>query len=366
MKKSDTLRNIGDFLDVLWSRKRAKAPRSIKFLLLWITENCNLKCAMCGDRWRASTAEGKSTLSKEQWFSVIDSAKKLDTLVISITGGEALLHPDIFEILRHIKDCGMAAHLCSNGMALNDETVAKLRESGVHSFGISLDSDVPEIHNSLRGLPCFDQAVAGIEILRKALPRAKIGINFLISKPTFRRMKNIVDLGGELGVNQINFQPIHTNLQHKNKPLSSFQEFLFEPGDIDELERELKDLRAHARKRGMRISSGPFIEGIPLLYRRDTPFHACYAGYITCSVSPWGEVSPCADIDNRQTIHDATLEEIWRSPDFQSLRKRVRECTRQCWDTTNAELALRCTPAGFFHTLGDSVRDLLLYSRREK
>jgi AdoMet-dependent heme synthase len=362
MKNSNLLRTVGDFIDIHRSRALALAPRSLKFLLLWITESCNLRCMMCGDRWRASTARDQAALSREQWFRVIDSAAMLNTMVISLTGGEALLHPDIFEILARIRDRGIAAHLCSNGAALTEDTVMRLRESGACSFGISLDSDDPEVHNTLRGHPCFDQAVAGIRMLRRVIPRAKISINFLLCKPTFRRMRNMVDLGEELGVDQINFQPIHTNLQHKKKPLESFRELLFETGDVEELGRELDGLRAHAKRKCMRISSGPFIEKIPLLYTRDAPFHACYAGYISCAVSPWGEVSPCADIDGRQTIHDAPLEKIWRSADFQRLRTRVRECSRKCWDTTNAELALRCTAGGLFHTLGDSLHDLILYS----
>lgn len=360
------LGSLRRFIDVKIGRAMRTAPKSLPILLLWITDTCNLRCRMCGDRWRAHVSKEKPLLSTDEWLSVIDSAQRLNTMIVSLTGGEPLLHPDLFYILDYIRKTPIASHICTNGALLTESNVAKLAKTEVGSISVSLDSNEPSTHNSLRGRDCFNEVVTGIRCLRKRMPGTKININFLVCRLNFRKMAHMVRFGKELGVDQVNFAPIHTNLQHKYKPESDFRDLIFEKEDIPALSEELAKLRAAARTVGMRISSSSFLDGIPRFYAESSRWHTCFAGYVCCGVSPWGDVSPCADLDSKENVRHNPLHMIWRSNSFQQLRGKIDICNRQCWDTTHSELAIRCTLCGILRELPSVLKDLAVYGGNTK
>ena len=342
------------------SRSRRRVPDFLPILLLWVTDKCNLHCKMC-DQWRGSQSESLPELNTEEWLSVLDSASRLKTWIVAITGGEALLRPDIFEILTAIGKRGMACHLCTNGTTLTKTNILILLKTGVKSVSVSLDSDEPQIHNYLRGKSCFRQALDGIQLLRKEIPDLRISINFLATRANFKKMSKLIEMAKDLGVNEVNIMPLHTNLQHRNKPVETYHDLLFRANDIPELRVQLKKAKLCAKKMEVRIPSDAFLDGIPRFYTQAPPFHRCYAGYISCAVSPSGKVTPCADMDSELNVRNLPLDEIWKSFLFQQLRDNVINCTRRCWDTTNAELSIRCTISGLLREIRRNFSDLLRY-----
>ena len=358
---SDLLR----FLSIRRCRGTGRAPGRLTFLLLWITDACNLRCRMCGDRWRTETVEGPASLALDDWRAVVDSARRLRTKVVSVTGGEPLLHPGVFEILGWIRDAGIVCNLCTNGSLLTSDRVGRLVETGIRSTSVSLDGTDPQTHNGLRGTDCFDATCDGIRRLREAMPRLQITINFTLSRVNFRQMSGMVLLGKELGVDKINLAPVHLNLQHQYRPEDDFEDLVFKADDIPALEEELSRARQAARHASMRISSAPFMAGIPRFCAGER-WHVCYAGYVACAVSPWGSVSPCANFESDINVRDMPLHEIWRSDAFRRLRGKADLCDDPCWDTTNAEMAIRCSVPGVLREFPQLVKDLRVYGRRAR
>ncbi|MQY69338.1 MAG: radical SAM protein, partial [Firmicutes bacterium] len=234
MQKRAIFRDTLHFLNIKRCRRRGIPPNSILFLALWVTNKCNLRCKMC-DFWKTNPPTFSQELSTEEWYSVIDSAAKMHTRIIVITGGEPFLRPDIFQILGRIREKEMTYHICTSGTLLNRATIEKLKHSPPTSVTISLDSHRAEIHNELRGADCFDTVVEGIRVLKKNLPSIKIGINYLLCRQNFRDIERMVPFAKRLGVDQIKFQPIHTNLQHRHKPQETFGDLLFNKDDLPEL-----------------------------------------------------------------------------------------------------------------------------------
>ena len=348
------------FLNIQKCRRLGLAPNSIPFLFLWVTNRCNLHCQMC-DQWKINPKGFSQELSTEKWFSVIDSAAKMNTLSISITGGEPLLRPDIFQIIGKINENKIVCHLCTNGSLLDNKTVEKLKESPPHSISISLDSNEAKIHNEIRGKDCFNRAVNGIQLLKKHAPEIKIGINFLIDKKNFKNMDKMVLFAGSLGVERLNVQMIHTNLQHKNKPLESFKGLLFSKKDMPQLRLEIKKFMEAISRTNLKTLSKTYMEGIPQVFNKNNDVFPCYAGYVSCAIDPWGRVSPCEDIEGAESVRDRPLEYIWKSPSFQELRKKVHSCTSSCWDTTHTELNIRCSMGGLVREFGQIFDDMDYY-----
>ncbi len=353
-------RNVPRLADVWLSRRLRCRPRHLPILLIFVTDKCNLQCRMCGV-WEHAESDLADELSTEEWKTVIRSAAKLRTMLLSITGGEALLRPDVFELIKYARLHGISVHLCSNGTVLNETTVDALRASDVDTVSISVESTVAEVHDRLRGAGTFDRAVRGIRLLRELAPGIKVGINYLITAENFRNTAEMIPFAERLGVHQIKFAPIHTNLQHKGKRLQEFADLIFTEEDLDELEAEMQKLIEAASKSKLQTTSKMFLRGVVDLYRHPRKGFRCYAGYAACAINPHGMVAPCCDMEGVVSVRDRPLEEIWRSADFQQLRLGVHTCDRPCWDTTNTELSLRLGVRSMLGEIGQTWRDLKFY-----
>lgn len=363
MKAKKILKNALYFLDVKKCRRVKTPPNSIPFLILWVTNKCNLRCKMC-DLWKVDPATFSQELSTEEWYEVIDSAVKMHTMVISITGGEPFLRPDIFQILKRIRENKIAHHVCTNGILLNRAIIERLKDVPPNSISISLDSDQAEVHNKLRGADCFHTIVEGIQLLRRNLPNIKIGINCLICKQNLRGITRMVSFAESLGADQIKFAPIFTNLQHKRKPLESFHGLLFTKDDLPELQKEIRKLRYALSRTKLHTASSIFIREIPSFSIGQHPRFLCYAGYISCAIDPCGIVSPCWDIEGPESIRHKPLEEIWKSSSFQQLRQKVDSCSSNCWCAADTELSIRCSTWFLFKNFSQVLKDIRYYLRK--
>ncbi len=100
------------------------------------TSVCNLRCEGC----YRDTYHGKhKTLEEVQdELKVFKSLRKSDCM--SITGGDPLCHPQIVEIVRISKEMGWKPIVNTNGLALTDEFLDKLKEAGVFGFTFHIDT----------------------------------------------------------------------------------------------------------------------------------------------------------------------------------------------------------------------------------
>lgn len=342
MRMPSYFRNFLSFIEIKRCRKYRVSPKNIFFPVIWVTNRCNLKCMMC-NQWKIDPRLLSQELTTQEWYSFVDSVSHMGTLVIVITGGEPLLRPDIFDVIKYIHKKGIASHLCTNGTLLNESTVNRIKDSGLNSVSVSLDSDCAEVHNLMRGMDCFDMVVKGIRLLRHTAPEIKIGINCVISKQNFRNIYRMVPFAERLRVDQIKFDPIHTNLMHRNKNLTSFRQILFNKDDLTELKSEIGKLINMASKSKLLTNSLTFMKGISSRVDGQRQRLLCYAGYISCAIDAFGRLSPCDEFDGEESIRFKRFEDIWNSASFQRLRQRVDNCNSGCWDTTHAEINIRCS-----------------------
>lgn len=355
------LRSVWRTSNVIWNRFLGHPPRYLPVLLLFVTERCNLRCRSCGVCDSALLHEKKDPLSTEQWKAVITSAAtKLGTSLVSISGGEPLLRTDIYEIIRYASDAGMSVHICTNGVLLDRDRANHLRDSGVSTVSISLESPDQETHDYLRGKNTFPSVLDSIALLKKTAPNIRIGVNYLITRRNYHNMTEMVGFAESLGVHQLKFAPIHTNLLHRHKTEEQFDDLLFREEDLDDLEREVLRAQAACAASSLLTTSDAFFSGIVALYRTPKKIR-CYAGYAVCAVNASGDVSPCCDMDGEFNVKDKPLDVIWRTPAFHQLRKKVHHCDAACWDTTNTELSLRLQPWALVSDLSRNWRDLLFY-----
>jgi MoaA/NifB/PqqE/SkfB family radical SAM enzyme len=100
---------------------------------------CNLSCAYCNEYDKVSRP-----VPTGEMLHRIDLLAALGTEIITFSGGEPLLHPDLDELIRHIRSHGRIATLITNGYLLSPERIRKLNRAGLEHVQISIDNVEPD------------------------------------------------------------------------------------------------------------------------------------------------------------------------------------------------------------------------------
>jgi MoaA/NifB/PqqE/SkfB family radical SAM enzyme len=80
----------------------------------------------------------------EEMKKRLDILADMGTSIITISGGEPLMHPQLEEIIRHIRKRGMIAGMITNGFLLSKERIGTLNDVGLEHLQISIDNLVPD------------------------------------------------------------------------------------------------------------------------------------------------------------------------------------------------------------------------------
>src|SRR5262252_7809913 len=92
---------------------------------------CNLACSYCNEY-----DDYSKPVEKKIMFERLDKLADLGTTAIIISGGEPLMHPEIEEIVRKIRQRGMLACLITNGYLLTKDKIKKLNNAGLEYLQI--------------------------------------------------------------------------------------------------------------------------------------------------------------------------------------------------------------------------------------
>lgn len=112
---------------------------------------CNLACTYCNE-----FDDFSKPVPTEEMFRRIDRLGEMGTAIITISGGEPLLHPDLDEIIRRIRKNGIIAGLITNGYLLVADRIERLNRAGLEYLQISIDNAIPD-DVSKKSLKVLDQ-----------------------------------------------------------------------------------------------------------------------------------------------------------------------------------------------------------------
>jgi MoaA/NifB/PqqE/SkfB family radical SAM enzyme len=124
----------------LWRIAKALVSTKHPFLVHIIPmRRCNLACTYCNE-----FDDNSKPVPVEEIKKRLDLLADMGTSIITISGGEPLMHPDLDEIIRHIRTRGMIAGLITNGFFLNKERIERLNDAGLEHLQISIDNVTPD------------------------------------------------------------------------------------------------------------------------------------------------------------------------------------------------------------------------------
>jgi MoaA/NifB/PqqE/SkfB family radical SAM enzyme len=100
---------------------------------------CNIDCGYCNEYDKVSPPVPADVLRHR-----IDKLAALGTSVVAFSGGEPMLHPELDDLIRHIRRRGMMAGLITNGYFLVPKQIEALNEAGLDFLQISIDNVEPD------------------------------------------------------------------------------------------------------------------------------------------------------------------------------------------------------------------------------
>ncbi len=100
---------------------------------------CNLACGYCNEYDKTS-----DPVPLDLMLARIDRLAALDTQIVTMSGGEPMMHPDLDAIIRRIREHDMMAGLITNGFYLGPDRIKRLNEAGLEYLQISIDNVEPD------------------------------------------------------------------------------------------------------------------------------------------------------------------------------------------------------------------------------
>lgn len=100
---------------------------------------CNIDCGYCNEYDKVSPPVPSETMIER-----IDRLAELGTSVVAFSGGEPMLHPQLDDLIRRIRQRGMMAGLITNGFFLTESRIGALNAAGLDFMQISIDNVIPD------------------------------------------------------------------------------------------------------------------------------------------------------------------------------------------------------------------------------
>jgi radical SAM protein with 4Fe4S-binding SPASM domain len=153
-----------------WKHRSAQAgrPTGAHFEL---TYRCNLRCRHCFQDRHAARDE----MTLTDWMRTVDELRNAGVLIITVSGGEAMLSPHFWPLLEHIRSRGLAFRVFTNGMLLTREACKRFVLLRPASVEVSIFSLNPALHDGVTGAPgSLHRAVKGLFRLHRLGVRTKV------------------------------------------------------------------------------------------------------------------------------------------------------------------------------------------------
>ncbi|MBI4796174.1 MAG: adenosyl-hopene transferase HpnH [Deltaproteobacteria bacterium] len=166
-------------------------------LMLEPTHQCNLACEGCGRIQEYRDTLGQSLTLEE----CLDSVSECGAPVVTVTGGEPLIYPPIFELLQELVHRKKHIYLCSNAVLL-EKSLDRLPRSPRLTLSVHLDGLAP-MHDRILGRKgLFDAAI-------KAIKEAKAQ-GFRVCTNTTIYKETLFTYLGQIGVDGLLVSPAYS------------------------------------------------------------------------------------------------------------------------------------------------------------
>ena len=314
------------YLKLAHSPNADKQEKFVPLVLSWnVNRQCNLKCPHC--YINATDKKPINELTTEEAKNLIDQICEVSKPLLILSGGEPLLRPDIYELIRYGASKGLKMGLGSNGSLIDDAAAKKLKEAGIETVSISLDSHIPEQHDEFRGVKgSWEKAVNAIKALRKN--GVLVQVNTTLTQQNYDQIDDIMSLAESIGVENFHlFFLVPTGRGVKIADISPAKYESMIKTTFAKASRHKLNVRPSCAPQFMRIAKDMGLD-------MSRWIRGCIAGLYYCRVYPNGDITPCPYLPIKLgNIREKTFKEIWFNAemfkilrDFDALKGKCGEC----------------------------------------
>ena len=347
------LKSISDY--GIGTPQRLKAPVSVVWSLSY---QCNLRCKHC---YQNASQRSADELTLDEQLNIVDQMAQAGVSMVVLSGGEPLANPNLDRLIRKIKQHQMAVSIDSNGVLIDKDTAHHLKQLGVDSIEVSLDSVNPESHDSFRGLHgAFETTLDAVELCSDEGIFTTVATTS--TKLNYAESSELISLARSRGAQRIVFfdlVPAGRGRDIQDLKLSRVEQLRLMALVKKECSKESCEVFTELPQYVVYSSAGSgesisseaekalSIERFTLssffdcagqnnIYRKFALYlGGCPAGRLYCNIQPNGDVTPCMFMPRYPiagNLRSQSFDEIWNGPTFQSLRDRsflkgqCREC----------------------------------------
>ena len=312
------------------------------FNLQWhITEKCNLRCIHCYQK-----SYNQQELSYKQLLSILNQfknalaafRKNAKTKIpghITLTGGEPLVRPDLYELLsifaQDKKDYDFA--ILTNGTLIDAKTAYGIKKYNPRYVQVSIEG-TRETHDAIRGAGMYDKAVQGLQHLIEQ--NISTLISFTAHRRNYAEFPAVAQIGRELGGSRV--------WSDRLIPTGSgdaMKELMLTP---EENKAYFQMMKEEQLKR-----SSDYFPKTEVAMHRALQFlcgghpYSCTAGKNLLTVDTNGDVYPCRRMPIKlgNVLEESLLEIYTNSPMLKSLREEESSCS-PCVYYKRCQGGLRC------------------------
>jgi Fe-coproporphyrin III synthase len=273
---------------------------SLPILALTVHTACNCRCVMC-DIWKANAEKREiapATLDRH-----LEDLRALRVERVMLTGGEPLLHGNLWALCDRLQQAGIRVTLVTTGLLLAPHAGAIARS--IDEVVVSIDGP-PDVHDAIRRVQDgFHRVARGLQALQSQPRVPRTVARSVVQRANHAQLPLTVEAVRRLGVDRLSFLAADVSSPAFNRPepwpAARVAEIALSRDQVVALEASIQDV---ASRCGEALAAG-FVAGGLASLRRIHAYYAALAGLgpfprVRCN-APWvsavleadGRVRPC-------------------------------------------------------------------------
>ena len=294
---------------------------ALPVLVLMPHSRCNCRCVMC-DIWKAN--QNQQELTTDDLAGHLESLRQLQVRQVVLSGGEALMHSNLWKFCALLKELPASITLLSTGLLLKKNAAEILRWTD--EVIVSLDGS-PAVHDQIRNIPhAYARLAEGVAALKTLDPGFRVTARCTLQRNNFFDLPNIIATAHQLGLDQISFLAADVSSEAFNRAQPWDAQHVSQVALTPEETARFSALLEETIRRCAGDFASGFIAESPGKLRRlvryfaalngqgEFPLNECNAPWVSSVVEADGTIRPCFFHPALGNLRQGGLEEILNSP----------------------------------------------------
>lgn len=270
---------------------------------LEVTSKCNAVCGFCP---REAMPDKKTNISLATVSKLADYIGQFPGTQVVLCGiGESLLHPQLLDIVRMLKEAGAIVAMTSNGALMKPDKFRQLVEAGLTNFNFSVNAFTADTHREVMGMKNFDRVMsnvtAALQYQQEHKPGVRVHVSCVVCDKNESEVHDFVAYWKSQGATQVWLHPINNRAGLLGAGLKSAR--------LDEFDQYYQ---------------GDPNVSVDIFKDHEEGEHLCKIAKSLAFISSDGEMRLCAMDYARKTSHGNIRYKTLQQMQFEKLKSFIR------------------------------------------